>query len=581
MATSGAQDIARELIVQGRSYYVELVSAVRLSPEGRVARDLQDIARDIGEAIVAFANSDGGDLLVGVEESGQVTGIPYDGDKLLYLVQAPKYQVEAPDFGVRVHEVMLDDRRVLLFRVVGTSSTIAVTAEGRCLWRKDDASRPVAPHEIERRRDEHRGDTHDEAEPVPRATLDDIAFPPHPRIDELMRTFRDDRELVLRYWNLVEGRNGHLVLKRAALLLFAREPLRWHPNNRVRLRRILGEDPGYGADKRTRESEHLGPIVPLIGAVKAALRTSLEVERRLDGHFVVSHTLPEQAVDECLLNALVHRNYAIEGNAIEVLVYPDRVEFHSPGALPRPLTLDDLRRQNGAHRARNPLIMRVLRDLRETRDEGEGMRRIFGAMSQVELHEPQLEERADTFIVRLSTRSRYNEDTQSWLASYGPFGLQPRHRKYVIALREASYTAPSARRAGGRKGGFPRRTGHSIDRLARQLGESFDVTRQALAELEELGLVWHRARSRAYHLVEPFNVPSERFYRLLTGESSVVEPDATFTHDGLVSLLHSPGAAAARRDIDSLQAMGALEPAGRGKWRLGPSFRAYLVQRRG
>src|SRR5690606_22915554 len=126
------------------------------------------------------------------------------------------------------------------------------------------------------------------------------------------------------------------------------------------------------------------------------------------------------------------------------------------------------------------------------------MSRIFGSMRQVELHEPELEEHADTFTVRLSTRSLHDEATQAWMASYGPFGLQPAERRYVVALR----------RAGGRL---------SIDKLARQLDESFDQVKDALEGLERRAFVWHPKRSRAYRLVEPFNVLHERVYRAMSG----------------------------------------------------------------
>lgn len=559
MAPPDFAAIARVLIAEGRSYHVDFLSAFDVTPGGKRPRDVQTVAQAIAETIVAFANSDGGDLLVGVEASGHVSGVPFDRDALLYLGRAPEMLVESPDFGVRVHEIELDGRTLLLFRVVATSTTIAVTADGKCLWRKDDTNRPVAPHEIERRRNEHRGDTHYEAEPVPRATLDDLAFPDHPRVRELMNMFGGEREHLLRYWNLSEGRNGHLVLKRAALLLFAREPLRWHPNNRVRLRRILGDDPGYGANKRTRETELLGPIVPLLASARAALREALAVERRTGDLFAVAAVLPEEAVDECLVNALVHRNYAVEGNAIEILVYPDRLEFLSPGGLPKPLTINDLKRRNGAHRARNPLLMRVLRDLRETRDEGEGMRRIFGAMSQVELHEPELEERADTFIIRLSTRSRYSEETQAWLASYGPYGLMPNQRKYVTALAAAKDSQLS------------------VDKLARQLGESFDVTSDALAKLEELGIVWHKAKTRVYHLVQPLSVPHERLFRRIAASSSG-DLERTYTIEELSLLLQVPGLGV-KRSLDRFKDSGIIESDEQGRWRFGPSLREYIAQR--
>ncbi len=549
--------IVRALIQGGESYYVEFKTAWTYGPEGKSARHRRDIATDVGEAVVAFANADGGDLLIGVEDSGDVTGLPDDwtGDKLHYLLNAHQSQVKG-QVSVDVHDVLFEGRRVLLFRVRDPSLEIVVTADGRCLTRRGKTSQPNLPDEITKYRQHHRGDVRYEAEPVPSASLDDLDIPDalvakSPHLQGLA-----DKQALLRYWNLVEGRNGTVVLKRAALLLFATEPLRWHPNNRVRLQRVVSGQEGTGPRLGTRENEILGPIASMLPTVISILRGELEVEARLSEIFSVTHVLPIEAVTECVVNAVAHRNYAVEGNAIEIVFHPNHVEFKSPGKLPEPLTVDDLKQRRGVHRARNPLMMRVLRDLGWTRDQGEGMRRIFEAMAQVELHEPELEVRSDTFFVRLQTRSIHDEGTQAWLSAYGPYGLRPDQRKYLIAIRVG----------GGAK---------SIDKLARRLGESFDDTRKRLVELERQGFVWHAPKSRSYHLVEPLVVPHERAYRLLTGAGFAV--DATTTLD--LAALHLLAGSTAQRTIDRWRESGILTPTGKGTWKLGDSLLEYAQAR--
>lgn len=553
------ETIVRQLIADGESYYVEFKTAWDYTPEGRQPRDLKAIARDIGEAAVAFANSDGGDLLVGVEDSGSITGVDLNDDKLEYLHQAPRQQVPEADLGVRVFDVKIDGKLVLLFRVPEHSSEIVVTASGRCLWRRNARSEPVPPNEIERRRKHRLGDTAFESQPVPEATLDDLVLPQSPKIDRLMQSFRSPLEL-LRYWNLVEGRNGHTVLRRGALLLFAKDALRWHPNNRLRLRRVHSQTEGFGQGLRTREMEFKGPILDVLTAATEQLHGVLEVESRRANLFTTAQVLPHEAVDECIVNAIAHRNYAIDGSAAEIIMYPDRVEFKSPGKLPEPLTIEELRQQRGAHRSRNPLIMRVLRDLGWTRDQGEGMKRIFGSMSQVELHEPELEEFADTFVVRLSTRSRYTDQTQAWLAAYGPYGLAPHERKYVVALSESGKM--------------------SVDRLARALGEAFDKTKQRLVALEDKGIVWHGNKSRTYHLVQPLNVAHERFYQRIHRTLDLTAPAAvSLTLPEVQHILDLPDLRSATSSVERLKESNILIPAGQRRWKLGASFIAYLDQR--
>ena len=303
----------------------------------------------------------------------------------------------------------------------------------------------------------------------------------------------------------------------------------------------------------------------MLQLASAVLSRSLEREARQESLFSISELLPMDAVQECLVNAAAHRNYAIEGQAIEVLIYPDRVEFRSPGNLPAPITIPDLMAQKGVHRSRNPLIMRVLRDLGWARDQGEGMRRIFGSMRQMELHEPELALEADTFVVRLSTRSLYDDSTQAWIASYGPFGLVPEERRYVVALRQA----------GGRL---------SVDKLARRVSEPYDETKRALSRLERKHLVWHARQSRTYRLVEPLNVPHERALAALDADGIEVTgkrvADVIIDLDALQRIAKTEDPRAALDLATRWKESGILTPAGKKQWKLGQSFLEYLARRR-
>lgn len=73
----------------GESHFREFKSAFEQEPGGPNRRSARSIAKDIGESLVAFANADGGELLVGVENDGEVTGVPHIRDMLDTMVNAP------------------------------------------------------------------------------------------------------------------------------------------------------------------------------------------------------------------------------------------------------------------------------------------------------------------------------------------------------------------------------------------------------------------------------------------------------------------------------------------------------------
>lgn len=563
MPTDDFESVARAILAGGESYYAEFKTCWEYGPEDKKPRDITEVARDIGQAVAGFANSEGGDLLVGVEDAGRPTGVPWEAERLDYLLQAPRHQIKleegAGQIGVRVYEVTLDGYRTLLFRIAEYAGPPVVTADGRCVWRRGVAFEPVPPAEIERKRRRRRGDTAYETESVPEATLQDIDLALVRRGSRL-RTFPPGEHDMLRYWNLVDVRNGTVILRRAALLLFAREPLRWHPNNRIRIRRLVAPTEGFGRHLGTRETDVLGPIAKALPEAIDRLRRQFEVDTRQENLFTTTQLLPREAVEECIVNAVAHRNYAIDGSAVEVVIYPDRVEFKSPGGLPEPIRVEDLLKRRGVHRSRNPVIMRVLRDLGWSRDQGEGMRRIFGAVSQVELHEPELEEMADTFIVRLSTRSLYDDRTRGWLAAYGPFGLEPHERRYLVQLQKA-------------KGSL------SSDRLARAVSESFDETKNSLVRLERKGFVWHATKGRTYHLVAPLSVPHELALRALHQRSVVIGVQTILDRQELRTILSPPDDRSFEDLVARWKESGVLVPGGKGRWKLGPSFLAYSHQR--
>src|SRR4051812_32919902 len=78
----------------GESHFREFKSALHGTPEKKTKRGLSEICRDIGSTLVAFANADGGELLVGVEDSGEVTGLEdFSALELGQLLSAPKTHV--------------------------------------------------------------------------------------------------------------------------------------------------------------------------------------------------------------------------------------------------------------------------------------------------------------------------------------------------------------------------------------------------------------------------------------------------------------------------------------------------------
>ncbi len=104
----------------GKSHFREYKSAFENAPDKKVRRKVKHICADIAEALVAFANADGGELLVGVEDNGTITGIPHDEKEVQQMLKAVVTHTEADTKLPLIHSDLLnlDGSKVLFFAVI-------------------------------------------------------------------------------------------------------------------------------------------------------------------------------------------------------------------------------------------------------------------------------------------------------------------------------------------------------------------------------------------------------------------------------------------------------------------------------
>ena len=134
----------------GESHYREFKSALQGPPDNKTNRDTKDVCDDISRTLVAFANADGGELLVGVEDSGNVSGLNYSNEKIELLLNAPKNNVHKdtplPNYKSKLIEI--NGKTILYFSIPKGNDFVYLTSDGRCIQRKDLESVPISSEEI-------------------------------------------------------------------------------------------------------------------------------------------------------------------------------------------------------------------------------------------------------------------------------------------------------------------------------------------------------------------------------------------------------------------------------------------------
>jgi len=398
-------------------------------------RSAREVARDVAETLAAMANADGGTLALGIEDDGIPTGLNYPPDRLDIIFKAPQRLV-SPPLKARHQWVRLENVQILVFEV-DWSPEVHQLSDGRYLLRIGDKNIPFPASDIAAMKEGKRRRA-TESRFIPEASLSDL----DPALfDELRKKtgLSLSNEALLFHYRLAETRNGRLVLSLAALLLFAKDPIRWHPACYVDFVKWEGTERRFGPEFNVVKRARIEAPLPKL--IEQAFNTIWphirERQKLVDLFFEERFEYPTFAWQEAIINAVAHRDYALEGTPIEVWIFDNRMEVRSPGQLVEPVTIERLARRERIHASRNPRIVRVLTDWGYMRELGEGVPRMFEVMEREGLKPPEFRMEAGAiFTVVLYNTFVYPPETLRWLRQFEQYDLSP-NQKRLLAYAHA------------------------------------------------------------------------------------------------------------------------------------------------
>ena len=392
----------RHLLARGEGQFVEFKSLWDRSGASRRVLERATARRLVAEAIAAFANSDGGTLLLGVDDDGSPSGHGYPPDVVEDIVAAPERRI-TPPLRPRTQRALIDGAELIIMDIAPSAEAVMVEGNG-FPYRVGDSVVRESQDAINDRKIAYRRRGYEQRISLD-TTLDDLDMSLAGRfLERVAEAGRPVTEVMQRYGLIYPGGPSGIRITNAALLLFAREPMvRWHPRADARIFRADGTTRHHGRHRNVQQIAHLDlPIASMIGSLRDAVRAQIRRSEQLsDLFFEDTPEYPDFAWQEALVNAVAHRDYDDFGRSIEVWLYDDRMEVHSPGGLVPPVTLDALRTGAPAHASRNPVLVRVLAAAGIMRDEGEGVPRMFREMHGMNLPPPEFDSDDSGHIVRL------------------------------------------------------------------------------------------------------------------------------------------------------------------------------------
>lgn len=369
--------------------------------------------------ICGFANAQGGTIFIGKDDNGNVVGIE-DYKRLMDNIPNKIRNAMGISVEVNLHE----ENEIHYIEIVTLPYSVPISLRGRYYYRIGSTKQELTGTALNEFLLKKSGKTWDDVV-EPRATLDDIDETAVAKFlvmaKEKGRLSEVDGLTIEQLFDKLRlTENGQI--KRAALVLFGKDPGKFYPSIYVRIGRFRDE-----LDLIFQESEE-GNIINLYQTVLNQINHKFIIKNiSFEGmHRIETPEYPREAMREAILNALVHRNYM--GAHTQIRVYDDKISFWNDGGLQSPLTVESLKRPHSS-RPRNVLIADVCFKGGLIDAWGRGTIKIIETCKQAGLPEPEIVEQDGGLLVTLFK----NNLTKEQLIK---LGLNERQLKAVEYVKE-------------------------------------------------------------------------------------------------------------------------------------------------
>lgn len=376
-----------EIIDNGESSYIEFKEEA-VKP------------KDLGEEFIAFANSEGGTVIIGVSDYGELKGIHDDKieEKIMNICRNNCIPNIIPIFEC----INIDAKKIAVVTIPKGLNKPYYTTDHKYYIRVGTTKR-IASREELLRLFEANGSIHFDISPVINTSIKDL------NIDIIREYFlkyntfdlyEEDiksMERILVNADILKEYGEKNVCSVGGLLIFGKIPQNVLPQNGVSFAHFKGNEI---TDELLDKKILTGRIQDIAEQLMVVLKNNIkspsiikELKREEREEY------PLLVLREAIINSLVHRNYSIIGSKIRIFMFDDRIEFRSPGKLPNTVTIEKMR--IGVSYARNPFLVKYMENMRYIDQLGRGIPMIFKTMKDLGAKEPSLKEIGEEFILTI------------------------------------------------------------------------------------------------------------------------------------------------------------------------------------
>ena len=360
-------------------------------------------AESLAGDFVAFSNSKGGKILIGVNDVGEIVGLSNDNIRRInQLLSNTATNCVRPAINLDTENIAIASGQIVMVVTVLEGISKPYSDNKGVFWVKSGADkRRVTSREEIQRMLQSAELIHADEITVTGTSAEDIDLTHFASF--FKKQYRDSLDTILErdHLTLIHLLNNlglarESALNLAGLIIFGRHPQRYRPELVVKAVSFVGNDP---AGEKYRDSQDIeGCLYDLYRGTMSFLSRNL---RRIQGikgfNSEGDLEVSPSALEELVVNMLLHRDYFISA-PWRVMMFDDRIELISPGALPNNLTVANIR--HGVSVIRNPIIASFATKAGELPYRGIGTG-ILRAMESVPSLELESDSERNLFTARL------------------------------------------------------------------------------------------------------------------------------------------------------------------------------------
>lgn len=442
----------QQLISQGESETVEFKSSFNVATI---------------ESLVAFANTKGGSVLVGVSDKGKIVGCDVSNESVQQWINEIKSKTE-PQLTPDAEIITIDDKIIVVLQIAEYPIK-PVSIQGRFYKRTTNSNHQMSVMEIA---DEHLRTKNtswdyyiDNTRSINDISLQKVRnymFKIENKIGHRFDMSEVDFLSKLEYL-----KDGNLTM--GAYLLFAKDNCLFTD---LQIGRFKSEITII--DKLYLSTDLFTEVEETMQFIKKNLMVEIIVTG--EPQHTERYNYPLDAIREIVINMIVHRDYRDSGNSI-IKIFDDKIEFYNPGLLYGDLTVEQLLSGNYSSKSRNKLIAKAFKDIDLIEQFGSGIRRICDICTAYGLVEPTFKERNGGFLVTMYAKKIEDLENPTENPTENPIENPTENLQLITPLERKIIEK------------IKNNTTITQKQIAEQLGIGFTTVREYIGKLKQKGVL--------------------------------------------------------------------------------------------